>query len=59
MGNEMESEHSIQHDLTRDSDHNGNAHIWVHDTKNRAGGQCSLFLPLKGRNLSDMHLVRD
>lgn len=59
MGNEMERKHNIQNDLTRDSDLNGNAHIWVHDTKNWAGGQCSLFLPLKGRNLSDMHLVRD
>lgn len=38
MANEMESEQNIQNDLTRDSDLNGNAHIWVHDTKNWAGG---------------------
>lgn len=59
MANEMESEHNIQNDLTRDSDLNGNAHIGVHDTKNQAVGTVFFILPLKGRNLSDMHLVRD
>lgn len=38
MANEMESEQNIQNDLTRDSDLNENAHMWVHDTKNWAGG---------------------